>query len=41
MPRYFLTKKAVDDLSEIWEYTYDTWSEKQADKYYGLSLIHI
>lgn len=38
MPRYFLTKKAVDDLSEIWEYIYDTWSEKQADKYYGLLI---
>jgi toxin ParE1/3/4 len=38
MPRYFLSKKAVDDLSNIWEYTYDTWSEKQADRYYGLLI---
>ena len=38
MPRYFLSKKAVDDLSYIWEYTYDTWSEKQADRYYGLLI---
>ena len=22
------------DLTEIWNYTVDTWSESQADKYY-------
>ena len=38
MVRYFLTNKAVDDLAEIWNYTYKKWSEKQADKYYK-SLI--
>lgn len=30
-----LTSKAVQDLSNIWNYTYDNWSEKQADKYYN------
>ena len=34
MTNYILTKKAVEDLSEIWEYTFKVWSEKQADKYY-------
>jgi len=34
MANYFLTNKAVEDLSEIWEYTFQTWSEAQADKYY-------
>jgi toxin ParE1/3/4 len=34
MAKYFLTKKAVDDLSKIWDYTYEVWSENQADKYY-------
>ena len=34
MPKYRLTNKAVEDLSEIWEYTYVEWSEKQADIYY-------
>lgn len=34
MTNYILTKKAVADLSEIWEYTFEVWSEKQADKYY-------
>lgn len=34
MADYKLTHKAVDDLSEIWNYTYEVWSEQQADKYY-------
>lgn len=34
MAKYSLTKKAIEDLSQIWEYTYDFWSEIQADKYY-------
>jgi len=38
MAKYYLTNKAVDDLTEIWNYTFDEWSEKQADKYYGLLL---
>jgi toxin ParE1/3/4 len=38
MARYTLTNKAVLDLSEIWEYTVATWSERQADKYYFMLL---
>jgi toxin ParE1/3/4 len=34
MAKYKLTNKAVADLSKIWEYTFEVWSEKQADKYY-------
>lgn len=34
MSNYFLSNKAVDDLSKIWDYTYKVWSENQADKYY-------
>lgn len=34
MANYFLTNKAVEDLSNIWDYTFDNWSEYQADKYY-------
>jgi len=34
MVEYKLTNKAVTDLSKIWEYTFEVWSEKQADKYY-------
>lgn len=38
MASYTLTNKAVLDLSSIWNYTVDTWSEKQADKYYFMLL---
>lgn len=34
MANYILSNKALEDLSNIWNYTFDTWSEKQADKYY-------
>lgn len=34
MNNFFLTNKAVADLTSIWEYTFSTWSESQADKYY-------
>jgi len=34
MVKYKLTNKAVEDLSKIWDYTFEIWSEKQADKYY-------
>lgn len=36
MANFNLTKKAVEDLNNIWNYTIDKWSEKQADKYYSL-----
>ncbi len=38
MAKYFLSNKAVDDLSEIWGYTYQNWSENQADKYYEILI---
>jgi len=38
MGKYYLTNKAVSDLANIWDYTFDSWSEKQADKYYTLLL---
>jgi toxin ParE1/3/4 len=34
MARYIITNKAVEDLAMIWDYTYEVWSENQADKYY-------
>ena len=39
MSKYVFTNKAVEDLTEIWNYTCDKWSENQADKYYH-SNIH-
>ena len=38
MAKYQLTTKAVDDLTRIWNYTFDKWSENQADKYYLMLL---
>ncbi len=38
MAKFYLTNKAVEDLANIWNYTFDTWSEKQADKYYQILL---
>jgi len=38
MAKYHLTNKAVEDLSNIWNYTCETWSEKQADGYYTALL---
>lgn len=38
MAKFQLTNKAVEDLASIWEYIYDTWSERQANKYYVLLL---
>ena len=33
MPNYRLTPAAKSDLLEIWNYTVETWGEKQAEKY--------
>jgi toxin ParE1/3/4 len=38
MAKFKLTNNAVKDLSDIWNYTVETWSESQADKYYKLIL---
>ena len=38
MAKFKLTNNAVKDLSDIWNYTFDNWSESQADKYYKLIL---
>ena len=40
MAKYILTNKAVDDLSKIWNYTFDNWSEHQADRYYQMLLVN-
>lgn len=38
MAKFKLTNNAVKDLSDIWNYTVETWSESQSDKYYKLLL---
>ena len=34
MGKYQLTNLGVRDLSDIWNYTFDNWTERQADAYY-------
>ena len=34
MSKYVSTNQAIEGLTSIWNYTYNQWSEKQADKYY-------
>jgi toxin ParE1/3/4 len=34
MAKIIFRQKAIDDLSEIWEYTVYNWSESQAECYY-------
>ncbi|MBX2899388.1 MAG: type II toxin-antitoxin system RelE/ParE family toxin [Cyclobacteriaceae bacterium] len=34
MAKYRFTKKAVGDLTHIWNYTVNVWSENQAERYY-------
>ena len=36
MAKFIFRQKAIDDLTGIWNYTESTWSESQADKYYGM-----
>jgi toxin ParE1/3/4 len=35
MAKVILRQEAIDDLNSIWDYTFEKWSEKQADKYYA------
>ena len=36
MADLLFSNKAVEDLTHIWNYTVETWSEAQADKYYAM-----
>lgn len=38
MAKYQISNKAVGDLSSIWNYTVDEWSEQQADQYYEMLI---
>jgi toxin ParE1/3/4 len=35
MAKVILRQKAIDDLNDIWNYTFEQWSENQANKYYA------
>jgi toxin ParE1/3/4 len=36
MAKLILRREAIDDLTDIWDYTALTWSVNQTDKYYGM-----
>lgn len=38
MGKFKFSRKAVDDLSSIWNYTFNEWSESQAEKYYWMLI---
>lgn len=38
MAKYKLTNKAVEDLANIWNYTFDKCTEQQADNYYKMLI---
>jgi toxin ParE1/3/4 len=33
-PKFSFSEKALEDLADIWEYTFYNWSENQAEIYY-------
>ena len=35
MANVIFRQEAIDDLNAIWDYTFEKWSETQADKYYA------
>lgn len=35
MANVVLRQEAINDLNDIWIYTFEKWSERQADKYYA------
>lgn len=36
MANVILRQEAINDLNNIWEHTFEKWSEAQADKYYAM-----
>ena len=41
MATYIISEKALQDLEDIWAYTFKTWSKEQADRYYALLIDEI
>lgn len=39
--KYRISKQAIDDLNDIWVYTFHKWSKEQADRYYDLIISEI
>ncbi len=41
MSNYRISKKAIEDLENIWLYTFNNWSKEQADRYHNLIISEI
>jgi len=39
--KYKISYKAAEDIEKIWLYTYETWSQEQADRYVHLIFDEI
>ena len=39
--KYRISKQAINDLNNIWVYTFNKWSKEQADRYYDLIIGEI
>jgi len=39
--KYKISQEALNDLENIWLYTFKNWSSKQADRYYNLVFDEI
>lgn len=38
---YRISRKAIEDLDDIWIYTRKKWPKEQADRYYALVIAEI
>jgi toxin ParE1/3/4 len=39
--KYKISEQAINDLNDIWIYTFQKWSKEQADRYYDLIIGEI
>ena len=39
--KYRISEQAINDLNDIWIYTFNKWSKEQADRYYDLVISEI
>ena len=39
--KYRISQKTIQDLEDIWKYTFETWSKQQADRYHKLIINEI
>jgi toxin ParE1/3/4 len=39
--KYIISKRASKDLENIWLYTFENWSQEQADRYFNLIVDEI